>query len=211
MKRLNLLPEHLLPHRAHRHRLPLRMLTGAAALVLITWVVAAVAHIGSLGTQITAAEHRLDPLRRQRQDLRLVKSDGEGPEKRTRTIEKSHDSVSPVQILALLSQLAPDEMVLCSLSVEYPRPVPKRSSEATDIKQEHDAAKLGHIQLDGMATADVAIGSLINQLAKRGFHNVRIEDSKEGVFNGHHCYLFRTSMDIPMITNAAGAEKDVQQ
>ena len=184
-----------------------RLLIGAAAIALASWIIAATVHVTVLGAQIAEAETRLEPLRRESQGLKLA-GDPAAPEKRPQFAERLHRPLSSVEILALLSQLAPDEMVLCSLSLEYPAP-PPTSDGANVKKSKPEVLKRAHVQLEGVATVDGVMSSLIGELAERGFHNVRIEDNREGTFNGRRCYLFRTSMDIPTADGpiaAAGRE-----
>ena len=186
MKRVNLLPQHLLEAQAQRRQRAIYRLVLCGILVTTTvWTGVAAVHVHYLNRRITAAKLDLAPVREQAKHIDQTQQEHQQLIHRYSTIKALRDPLSPAAIIALLTQLMPDGVVVDRLDIEAPSLV-----WASDINQPQTANPYSHdnalirIVIEGTASTDLAVPMLIGQLTKQKlFQNVRLGKSQEVIIN----------------------------
>jgi Tfp pilus assembly protein PilN len=214
MRRINLLPASVLESRQRqRQRTTIGLGAVGAGVLMAAWLLVAVSQVRSLDGRIALAEFELQPLRQLDEQRAQLRQQEQTLQQRLALVESLREPLSAPAILALLSQLTPEQAVMRSLSIELPPPAlavsaptarPTPPSPATG-----EAPRAIQIQLEGLATHDAAVATLVSQLTQAGlFHNVRLADSRQVSFQNVPCYQFRLSMEIPLTRPASASTRE---
>jgi Tfp pilus assembly protein PilN len=204
MRRVNLLPAHLLDaQRRQRQQATGVLLIGVVTVLLASWLAVAVWQVRTLEARTAAVDQQLQPLRQQQQHQARLLQQKQELAQRLSLIQTLREPVPVPAILARISQLAPPQAILRSMVIDVPAaplapaaPVAASSRRAAANQQPQPIRPI-QIQLDGLASQDAAIARLVSELTESGlFQNVRLADSREMTFQGQPCHQFRVSMEI---------------
>lgn len=206
MKRINLLPERIKQARMRRReRVTLGLLLGAALLVGVTWSGFAITHLSRLDSRIVDADRQLAPLREVSGETQRLQAQRRQLEARLALVRELREPLPPATILALLSQVAPEDVVLSDLTMQFPEP-----SLPTDQKQKKDAEvpmPIVHVTIEGLARGDAAVAGMVSRLAEQPvFRNVRLTDSREAAVRDRPAHRFRITMQLPLMRPVTTAD-----
>lgn len=208
MRRVNLLPERWLQEGARRRRrLPCYLVAVGLMGGLTAGLMLTRTHTRELEVQIAEAEQALAPLRLRAQELEKWQSNQQAQIDRIEAADSVRDPASIGAVLALLSQVAPDEVALSQLVIDVPLPPAIAAQGRDSRKQPMHQLRSVRVQLRGMATRDSLVARFVSALSDRGiFKNVRLDDSRQGAFSEHVCHEFQISMDVPLIPENESAQ-----
>jgi len=209
MKRINLLPEHLTRRPARqRKKLAVALVGAAIAFSISVWTFQTWTHLSRLDAQLVDLNRKLEPLRQVSQELQRV-------ERHRQTLQLLGDPVPSGALLALLTQLTPDEVVLRTLIIDAPTPANWDGALVKESKNRIiEPMKPVHLELEGVTTTHGAISDALSRFSGSSvFDRVRLDDSHEGLLYGRSVHEFRLSMEIPVRPSALpeDSKRSVQQ
>lgn len=207
MTRINLLPDpYVLRRQQAADRLQLRAVIILASVLLLVWSVGLVLHFKHLDRQIAAAQQQLPALKKELADLDQLHRQRDVLLEQARMLDRLSDPIPTPAILALLTQLFPDEAVLQSLTITVPSPSfpPARSATSPQAKLKTASpapqpARAITVQLEGLVLSDVVCAQLASELSQTGlFRNIRIENAQQTTIASQNFHQFRVSVEIPI-------------
>lgn len=210
MKYVNLLPESMKLARARQQqRRVLSLMIGGLALLAAGWASFAVVQVQELNTQIAAKQQDLQPLRDRSRELQELQAERQELQDQLTLIERLREPLPPASLLALLTQVAPEEAVLRTLAINMPQPRLPQDDEAEGNKGEAADDPVVEIQLEGLAREDAAVARMVSNLSEGGvFRGVRLLDSRETVFLEQPGHEFRITMNVPLTRPLSTAAAD---
>lgn len=211
MRRINLLPDHMKQARVrHRRRLRTNLALALAAMLALGWGGLAVMQVQAVNGRVADAEQALTPLREGGEQIRQLRAERERLHRELTMVKTLREPLPPASLLALLSQLAPEEAVLRKLMIELPQPTLATDAEGGDGAKAKDRREAAvRIELSGMAREDAAVAAMVSRLSEGGiFRDIRLSDSRETVFREQPGHTFRITMSVPLTRSTATAHAD---
>ncbi len=204
---INLLPEqYLIARQRNAQQRKLRASIIVASVLLLTWSLALVLHLRHLDSQVSDAQRRLPPLQKELANLEQLHRQRDGLLDQSRMLDRLRDPIPTAAILALLTQLFPDEAVLQSLVIQVPSPsFPPMASPTSPQARLKTAVptvvtpRVIAVQLEGLVLSDVVCAQLARELSQTGlFRNIRIENAQQTTIASQNLHQFRVSIEIQL-------------
>lgn len=213
MTRINLLPEsYKLQKQQHQQRRHISRVAVISGVLLLAWSVGLVMQLKQVDRQAQQARAQLPALKQEIKKLDDLHAQRDRLQQQTRMLERLRDPISPAAVLALLTQLFPDDAVLHGLVIQVPPPAIELPRDPLSPQNRQRSAKTASpppakpivMQLEGMVVSDVIAAQLARQLSQSGlFRNVRVENTQQLNHQGQAFHQFRVSIEIPVETPAA--------
>ncbi len=208
MRRINLMPNHLIQGQVSRRTIWNSYRIGIVATVFVLWIAVACVQVKRLDGLNEIESKKYQVISAQYEKLQSVNQERTRLISEIERIDSMREPMPTVAIMALLSQGTPDSIVITRLAIRPFLNHKNSKNHRSNARKASPATSYIAIEMEGQTHTDMAITQMISQLGKHGvFADFNIDKNEKVQTESGVVWCFQLSTKIPLTGYVASSNR----